>query len=86
MKTQLSALQLERIESVLSLIRGFESTYALELLASVDYVNKQEDLKNVEEIKTHIRAWNKRKADLFQDEHIELAYRHLKEYGSALAF
>lgn len=85
-KTKLSGLQLERVESVLSLIRGFESTYALELLASVDYANKQEGLKQVDEIKTHIREWNKRKADLFQDEHIELAYKHLKEYRSALFF
>lgn len=84
--TQLKPQQLDRLKSVLTLIQGFESTYALELLASVDFSSKQEGVKTVEDIKDHIKKWNQRKANLFKDEHIELAYMHLKEYRSALVF
>lgn len=84
--TQLKPQQLDRLKSVLTLIQGFESTYALELLASVDFASKQEGVNSTEEIKNHIKKWNQRKANLFKDEHIELAYTHLKEYQSALTF
>ena len=83
---QLKSQQLDRLKSVLTLIQGFESTYALELLASVDFSSKQEGIKTVEDVKGHIKKWNRRKANLFKDEHIELAYNHLKEYGCTLIF
>ncbi|WP_164126416.1 type II toxin-antitoxin system antitoxin DNA ADP-ribosyl glycohydrolase DarG [Sphingobacterium luzhongxinii] len=82
--TQLKQQQRDRISSVLTLIKGFESTYALELLASVDYSRKQEGVNSVEDIKNHIKKWNQRKSNLFKAEHIELAYKHLKEYQSIL--
>lgn len=84
--TQLKQEQRDRLKAVLSLIQGFESTYALELLASVDFSSKQEGVNSVEDIKDHIKKWNQRKANLFKDEHIELAYTHLKKYQSTLAF
>lgn len=84
--TQLKQEQLDRLKSVLTLIKGFESTYSLELLASVDFSSKQEGVNTVEDIKHHIKKWNQRKSNLFKDEHIEIAYAHLKEYQSALNF
>lgn len=83
---QLKPQQLDRLKSVLTLIQGFESTYALELLASVDFSSKQEGVKNLEDIKEHIKKWNQRKSNLFKSEHIELAYTHLKDYQSLLIF
>lgn len=83
--TQLKQEQRDRIKSALTLIKGFESTYALELLASVDFSSKQEGVKTIEDIKDYIKKW-KRKSNLFKVEHIELAYTHLKEYQSALNF
>lgn len=84
--TQLKPQQLDRLKSVLNLIQGFESTYALELLASVDFASKQGGVNSIEEIKNHIKKWNQRKANLFKDEHIELAYAHLKGYQTTLSF
>ncbi|MEJ5089102.1 phosphatase [Sphingobacterium faecium] len=84
--TQIKPQQFDRLKSVLTLIQGFESTYALELLASVDFASKQGGVNSIEEIKNHIKKWNQRKANLFKDEHIELAYAHLKGYQTTLSF
>lgn len=84
--SQLKQQQRDRLNSVLILIKGFESTYALELLASVDFSSKQEGVKTIEDIKYHIKKWNQRKSNIFKAEHIELAYTHIKEYQSALNF
>ncbi|WP_437921524.1 type II toxin-antitoxin system antitoxin DNA ADP-ribosyl glycohydrolase DarG [Sphingobacterium sp. LRF_L2] len=84
--SQLEQQQRDRLKSVLALIKGFESTYALELLASVDFSSKQEGVKTVEDIKNHIKKWNQRKSNLFKAEHIELAYTHLKDYQYTLNF
>lgn len=84
--TKLKPEQLMRLQSVLRLIKGFESTYSLELLASVDFSSKQEGVKTVEDITAYINKWNQRKANLFKDEHINIAYNHLQEYQSALVF
>jgi len=83
-KTQLTAAQQERIHSVLNLIHGFESTYALELLASVDYASKQPGVTDVKDIQQAIQNWNHRKADLFKPEHIALASQHLDNHRVAL--
>lgn len=66
------------------LIEGFESTYALELLASVDYASKQPGVDNVEQVINAIKQWNPRKANLFQPEHVKLAYDHLEAFRSAV--
>lgn len=81
---ELSAVQRNRLQSVLKLIEGFESTYALELLASVDYASKQPGVDNVEQVIYAIKQWNPRKADLFQSEHVKLAYDHLEAFRSAV--
>src|SRR5690606_40353648 len=84
--TQLKPLQVDRLKSVLNLIQGFESTYALELLASVDYASKQEGNTTIEKVKNYLKNWNQRKANLFATEHVETAFSHLKEYQLALSF
>jgi len=83
-KSKLSVLQMDRLRSVLKLIEGFESTYALELLASIDFLRKQENISSLEEVKACIGKWNQRKANLFKPEHIELAYEHLESFESSV--
>lgn len=83
-KTRLTATQQGRINSVLNLIRGFESTYALELLASVDYASKLPNIANIDDIQQQIQQWNQRKANLFKPEHVALASRHLDDYRTIL--
>lgn len=82
-KSKLSTAQLDRLHSVLKLIEGFESTYALELLASIDFLRKQERVNSIVEAKAHIQQWNQRKANLFKPEHIEVAYEHLESFKSS---
>ncbi|MNL57023.1 hypothetical protein D3C87_1805560 [compost metagenome] len=52
----------------------------------MDFASKQGGVNSIEEIKNHIKKWNQRKANLFKDEHIELAYAHLKGYQTTLSF
>ncbi|PRD54695.1 type II toxin-antitoxin system antitoxin DNA ADP-ribosyl glycohydrolase DarG [Sphingobacterium gobiense] len=82
-KSNLSILLMDRLRSVLKLVEGFESTYALELLASIDFLRKQENVSSLEEVKARIGRWNQRKANLFKLEHIELAYDHLESFESS---
>jgi O-acetyl-ADP-ribose deacetylase (regulator of RNase III) len=77
---ELSHDQRQRLDSVLHLIQGYESTYALELLATVGFLKKVEKENSLEIIKQKIYSWNSRKANLFPPEHIEMAYHHLNNY------
>lgn len=82
---ELKQEQRQRLTNVLNLIKGFQSTYALELLASVDFVKKDNNNINVNEIKHKIASWNKRKANLFEPKHIDIAYKHLQDYALSIA-
>ena len=83
-QSALSGVQRGRLQSVLKLIEGFESTYALELLASVDYASKQPGVNHVEQVIDVIKQWNPRKANLFQPDHVKLAYTHLETFKSGV--
>jgi len=84
LKTHLSSTQMNRIKSVLNLIEGFESTYALELLASVDYASKLTGTDCTDDLQFYIKQWNSRKANLFKQEHIIIASQHLDNYRSRI--
>jgi hypothetical protein len=84
-KKELKQEQRQRLTNVLNLIKGFQSTYALELLASVDFVKKDNNIINIEEIKHKIASWSKRKANLLEPKHIDIAYKHLQTYASSIA-
>lgn len=75
--TRLSDSQRDHIRTLLRLIDGYESAYALEVLASVAYVRVQHRGIGLEQCIHEVQNWSSRKRDLFQREHIEAAYRHL---------
>lgn len=77
-RVNLSLEQQQRLKSVLKLIQGFESTFSMELLSSVDYLVSKEAVKSTDEILKHLSRWNPRKTDLFQPRHVKIAYDHLK--------
>lgn len=56
---------------------GYESAYALEVLASVAYVRSQEPGISLDDSIRRIESWSQRKKDLFKREHIQPAYQHL---------
>ena len=56
---------------------GYESAYALEVLASVSYVRSQGPGISLDDSIRRIESWSQRKKDLFKLEHIQAAYQHL---------
>ena len=79
-ETQLSFEQKHRLQDVLKLINGFESTFSLELLASVDYVQQVKKTKDLDLLIQEIKGWNPRKANMFEERHIKIAAEHLEEH------
>ena len=71
---RLTAQQIEHIRQLLRLIDGYESAYALEVLASVAYVRSQEPGISLDDSIRRIESWSQRKKDLFKREHIQAAY------------
>lgn len=74
---------LARLERVGDLIRGFETPYGMELLATVHWV-AQEDPQSTEDVGKMIAGvyrWNARKRALLKAEHIQKAWERLREQG-----
>ena len=76
-----SAPSLGRLNRVASLVEGFESPYGMELLATVHWVARQEEAKDVTSAAAAVHRWNPRKRKLMAQEHINLAYQRLAERG-----
>ncbi len=72
--------QKNRLKELNSLIEGFESPYGLELLATVDFINQEENIKDTDKIIEVIGNWTKRKKKLMKPFHIKVAHQRLKEY------
>lgn len=84
LKKNINFEQRERIKDVLKLLQGFKSTFALELLATVDYVSNTDDNNTIECVQNSIASWSNRKANLFENKQIEIAYNHLKNHSENL--
>ena len=70
----------ERLERVAGLVEGFESSFGLELLATVHWVAAERPSATAEELINATYAWGKRK-QRFSERQIRLAIRTLKEQG-----
>lgn len=73
----LTETQIGHIKQLLRLIDGYESAYALEVLATVAYERKEHPGITLEETIGQIESWSSRKKNLFKREHIVTAYEHL---------
>ena len=71
---------LERFNRVTNLVRGFESPFGLELLATVHWVATENPKSDLEEIVACTYQWNDRKRQ-FSERQIGIAYRTLQEQG-----
>jgi O-acetyl-ADP-ribose deacetylase (regulator of RNase III) len=69
------------VERVATLIEGFETPLSMELLATVHWIAVMEKVQNEQEIYERVRAWNERKRTLFSEQHLKMAWQHLKEQG-----
>ena len=70
----------QRFERVADLIKGFETTFGMELLSTVHWVATRERAINAEEAVKKIHDWNTRKC-MFKSSHIYLAWDRLCEDG-----
>ena len=70
----------EHEEIVIKLVQGFESSFGLELLASVHWVVTMEEASNINDVVDKVYEWNPRKQKFTFDQ-IELAYERLNEQG-----
>ena len=69
-----------RLERVMKLVEGFESSFGLELLASVHWLAVKEDANSTETVVQKMYAWNNRKRQ-FSHRQITLAVNILRKYG-----
>lgn len=72
------------LNRVAELIRGFETPYGMEMLASVHWVAAHEDHAAADDATVAIaavQAWNERKRDRFQPEHLRKAWERLHGLG-----
>jgi O-acetyl-ADP-ribose deacetylase (regulator of RNase III) len=83
-KKELNAEQRARLSNLIKLIDGFQSALSLEILATVDYVKKENPGMKQEDIIKTIHNWSDRKRKLFQAKYIQIAASHLQHYSSQL--
>ncbi|MBN2213216.1 MAG: macro domain-containing protein [Bacteroidales bacterium] len=76
--------QKQRLNSVCSLIEGFETPFSLELLATVDFILKDNPDFTPIEIHENIQNWTQRKKELMKPLHIEVAFNKLNEFRDLL--
>lgn len=72
-ETDVTGIQKERVQYVLELIKGFESPYGLELLATVDFIMQQTKTSDFKVIQDDIHNWTDRKQKLMKPYHIKVA-------------
>lgn len=70
----------ERFNRVVDLIKGFETPFGMELLATIHWVGTRENAQTLDEAIMKTYAWNKRK-EMFQKEHIRIAWKVLTQKG-----
>ncbi|MFT7381987.1 MAG: O-acetyl-ADP-ribose deacetylase (regulator of RNase III)/uncharacterized protein YwgA [Roseivirga sp.] len=78
---KLSQDQRDRVKSVLSLLKGFESTFSLELLSTIDFISSHEERKEIDSILERIESWSDRKTRLFERSYVEIAHKHLVDHS-----
>ncbi len=77
----------ERLARVAGLIEGFETPYGMELLATVHWVahhaspGTAESVRDADQAISAVHAWNSRKCQMFQPDHVRVAWDHLTDAG-----
>lgn len=85
-RIKLTHVQRTRLNSVFNLIEGFESTMALEILSSIHFLLRRDKNLTRKELLEQIQTWNSRKKDLIKEKYIDIALKHLDDYGSKMVF
>ena len=70
---------LEIIKKISLLIEGYENPYGMELLASIHYLAKHENVAGDDAMIVAVKNWNDHKNNNFSDNDIAAAYNRLRE-------
>ena len=70
-----------RLDRVGRLIRGYETPYSMELLATVHWVASHEGARTPAEARDRLQSWNERKRARYRERHIEKAWQRLESEG-----
>lgn len=70
-----------RFKRVFELVCGFETAYGLELLASVHWAASHEEAATSAAAGEAVRGWTRRKASLFTQDHVDVAWKALNAGG-----
>lgn len=73
-----------RVKNLFKLIGNFCSELSLEILATTDFILKENPDYTLDQVMIAIEKWSNRKNNLFKKEHVAIAYNHLKEHKSLL--
>ncbi|MBK6986357.1 MAG: macro domain-containing protein [Bacteroidetes bacterium] len=84
-KKELSPEQKQRIINLIKLIDGFQSALSLEILATVDFIRRDDHNLSQDDITKTIHNWSDRKRKLFQEKYITVAINHLHNYSNSLS-
>ena len=78
--------QQDRIHKLLQMIEGFETPLSMELLATVDYVMKNEvdNFSDLEAVIQKVHSWNPRKQQIMPAAYIQIAHNRLMQFASEL--
>ena len=68
----------DHIKRVEQLIDGFQSSYGMELLATMHWVATHENARSVEDVNKAIAKWNKRKREIMKPEHVQVVWDRLR--------
>ncbi|MGB3683118.1 MAG: macro domain-containing protein [Rubrobacteraceae bacterium] len=71
----------EHLRRAARLIEGFETPYGMELLATVHWTAERKEAASLAEAVQIVQNWTSRKGDLFDEQHIEVAWEHLENEG-----
>lgn len=85
-KSELKSEQLQRLNDLVKFIDGFQSSLALEILATVDFVTREKEIRDVDKIIESVMNWSNRKKELFQEKYIRIAIDHLNKYSTQMSF
>jgi hypothetical protein len=85
-ENNMTAEQRQKLDNLARLIDGFESAFSLELLASVDFVRRNNPRLTEAEIIETIQSWSERKSQLFKERYIRIAIKQLDSYAHSLPF
>lgn len=71
----------KRLSKVQEIIRGFETPYGMELLATVHWIMKENDeaQQNLDLVIEEVQNWNERKRKVFKPNHIEKTWNHFRQ-------